>query len=330
MRPSDFIGLLEATGLPGDVDGLDQRHRAGSGGRWWRSSTASVDDDRPIGTDRNGRDWLTVGHWAQLRAEHGHPDARADPLLGGRQRGLRRRQVRRARTARRGAGRTSGPVTAPSTSRAPLSMTDSCEFREAMRAVDPDIEVGRGRCRRPRRVERLGRRGDGRRRRRHRLLRRPPLRLERRRRRGRRVRLPRDAVAADHRRHPRRLRRPRDRGRCADRRHRAQPRRVHRRRQRTADDDGASTRSTSPRRSARWRRTASRSPTSGTSPTGAERTAPTTASSTPRLTHAVPRTTRWRCGRASVTSSCRSTQTMASDGLGLYGGRGADGSAHCS
>ena len=33
-----------------------------------------VDDDRPIGRDRNGRDWETVGHWAQLRAQNGHPN----------------------------------------------------------------------------------------------------------------------------------------------------------------------------------------------------------------------------------------------------------------
>ena len=33
----------------------------------------TVDDDLPIGSDRNGRNWLTVGHWAQLRADHGHP-----------------------------------------------------------------------------------------------------------------------------------------------------------------------------------------------------------------------------------------------------------------
>ena len=30
MRPSDFVDLLEATGLPADVDGLDQRDRGGS------------------------------------------------------------------------------------------------------------------------------------------------------------------------------------------------------------------------------------------------------------------------------------------------------------
>ncbi|MBP1466887.1 alpha-L-arabinofuranosidase [Candidatus Chloroploca sp. M-50] len=35
---------------------------------------AMPDDSREIGVDRRGRDWKTVGHWAQLRAELGYPE----------------------------------------------------------------------------------------------------------------------------------------------------------------------------------------------------------------------------------------------------------------
>lgn len=34
----------------------------------------TVDDERMIGIDVRGRDWKTVGHWARLRAEAGNPD----------------------------------------------------------------------------------------------------------------------------------------------------------------------------------------------------------------------------------------------------------------
>jgi hypothetical protein len=34
----------------------------------------SATDQRPIGTDRSGHDWGTVGSWATLRTEHGAPD----------------------------------------------------------------------------------------------------------------------------------------------------------------------------------------------------------------------------------------------------------------
>jgi hypothetical protein len=35
---------------------------------------AQVDDTTPIGLDRNGTDWKTSGHWAQLRADHGNKE----------------------------------------------------------------------------------------------------------------------------------------------------------------------------------------------------------------------------------------------------------------
>ncbi len=33
----------------------------------------ATDDERPLGVDARGRDWLTVGHWARLRAATGNP-----------------------------------------------------------------------------------------------------------------------------------------------------------------------------------------------------------------------------------------------------------------
>ena len=73
MRPSDFIGLLERTGLPAiwtvSINGTAEEAAAAVA-----FFNGKVDDNRPIGRDRKGRDWQTVAHWANLRAQHGHPD----------------------------------------------------------------------------------------------------------------------------------------------------------------------------------------------------------------------------------------------------------------
>lgn len=71
-RPSDYIGFLQATGLAG-MWTLSANATAESGAAAVAFFDGSVDDTRPIGTDRNGVDWGTVGKWASLRAEHGHP-----------------------------------------------------------------------------------------------------------------------------------------------------------------------------------------------------------------------------------------------------------------
>ncbi len=100
-----------------------------------------VDDDRVIGVDEEGRDWQTVGEWARLRAAGGHPDpARIELWEVG-------NEVYGAKPA-------AGPDCAP------FGWEDvwTCdgtqyiegddvhdgylEFRDAMLAVDPDIEVG--------------------------------------------------------------------------------------------------------------------------------------------------------------------------------------------
>jgi hypothetical protein len=72
-RPSDFLELLESTGLAGmwtvNVNGTAEEAAA-----LVAFFNGSVDDQRPIGVDPSGQDWSTVGTWAALRAAHGHPD----------------------------------------------------------------------------------------------------------------------------------------------------------------------------------------------------------------------------------------------------------------
>jgi alpha-L-arabinofuranosidase len=71
-RPSDFIGFLAATGLEGmwtvSFGGTAQEAAA-----LVAFFNGDAGDTREIGIDRRGRDWGTVGQWASLRAEHGHP-----------------------------------------------------------------------------------------------------------------------------------------------------------------------------------------------------------------------------------------------------------------
>ena len=71
-RPSDFLGLLAATGLQGmwtvSFNGTAQEAAA-----LVAFFNGDVDDERVIGPDRLGRDWGSVGRWARLRTEHGHP-----------------------------------------------------------------------------------------------------------------------------------------------------------------------------------------------------------------------------------------------------------------
>jgi hypothetical protein len=72
-RPSDFVGFLAATGLEGmwtvSFNGTAQEAAA-----LVAFFNGEVGDTRVIGTDRRGTDWGTVGQWASLRAEHGHPE----------------------------------------------------------------------------------------------------------------------------------------------------------------------------------------------------------------------------------------------------------------
>ena len=69
-NPSDFIDFINATGIPAmwtvAINGTAEEAAAVVA-----FFNGEVADDRPIGTDRLGRDWKTVGHWAQLRADNG-------------------------------------------------------------------------------------------------------------------------------------------------------------------------------------------------------------------------------------------------------------------
>jgi hypothetical protein len=71
-RPADFIDFLQATDLPGmwTVSANDTAESAAALVAYFNGE---VDDERPIGTDRLGRDWETVGTWARLRANNGNP-----------------------------------------------------------------------------------------------------------------------------------------------------------------------------------------------------------------------------------------------------------------
>ncbi len=139
-RPSDFVALMEATGLPGvwtaSFSGTAEEAAAAVA-----FFNGDVDDERVIGVDEEGRDWQTVGEWARLRAAGGHPDpARIELWEVG-------NEVYGAKPA-------AGPDCAP------FGWEDvwTCdgtqyiegddvhdgylEFRDAMLAVDPDIEIG--------------------------------------------------------------------------------------------------------------------------------------------------------------------------------------------
>ncbi|HWC68132.1 MAG TPA: hypothetical protein VG478_08710 [Acidimicrobiales bacterium] len=139
-RPSDFLGFLAETGLQG-MWTVSMNGTAEEAAALVAFFNGEVDDDRPIGRDRRGRDWKTVGEWARLRAENGHPE----PVP------IRTWEVGNEIY---GAVADAGPECA-SFGWENVWTCDGTEyvegtaehdgflrFREAMLAVDPDIEVG--------------------------------------------------------------------------------------------------------------------------------------------------------------------------------------------
>lgn len=72
-RPSDFIDFADAVGarLTYTVNINVTPQEAAAAVAFFN---AKPGDATPIGVDRNGFDWKTAGHWAQLRADHGHAD----------------------------------------------------------------------------------------------------------------------------------------------------------------------------------------------------------------------------------------------------------------
>lgn len=71
--PTDFINFLKATGLAGmwtvNLNATPQEAAA-----LVAFMNGATNDNAVIGQDVNGKDWGTVGQWAQLRASHGNPD----------------------------------------------------------------------------------------------------------------------------------------------------------------------------------------------------------------------------------------------------------------
>lgn len=72
-RPSDFAELLAESGLDG-IWTVSINESAQSAAALVAFFNGDVGDDTVIGPDREGVDWGTVGKWAELRAEGGHPD----------------------------------------------------------------------------------------------------------------------------------------------------------------------------------------------------------------------------------------------------------------
>jgi len=72
-RPSDFVAFLDAVGIDG-MWTVSINATAEASAAAVAFFNASVGDDTPIGVDRNGVDWQTVGTWAEFRAAAGHPD----------------------------------------------------------------------------------------------------------------------------------------------------------------------------------------------------------------------------------------------------------------
>ena len=182
IRPSEYLALLESTGLPG-MWTVSINSTAEEAAALVAFFNGDVGDTRPIGTDRNGRNWLTVGHWAQLRTEHGHPEAASihyweigNEIYGA----VQSAGPHCASWGWEDAWTCDGTEYVDGTT----DHDGFLQFRQAMRVCRPRHRGGGGRCRRSRRMGRLGQQGHDRSRGRHRFLRRPPIQLERRRVRG--------------------------------------------------------------------------------------------------------------------------------------------------
>jgi alpha-L-arabinofuranosidase len=139
-RPSDYVGFMQATGLPAiwttSFSGTAEEAAAAVA-----FFNGDVDDVRVIGVDREGRDWKTVGEWARLRVAGGHPQPAGVELweVGNEVYGA-------------------VPAAGPNCAAFGWENVWTCdgtqyvegddahdgylEFRDAMRAVDPDIAVG--------------------------------------------------------------------------------------------------------------------------------------------------------------------------------------------
>jgi len=143
-RPTDFLNFLRSTGQEAmwtvSINGTAQEAAA-----LVAFFNGDIEDETAIGRDVRGRDWLTVGHWAGLRAANGNPEPFrirlwevGNEVYGGRE----------------GQGKDCTPwgwedVWTCDGTEYVLGIGSGAErregyleFREAMRAVDPEIRVG--------------------------------------------------------------------------------------------------------------------------------------------------------------------------------------------
>ncbi len=72
-RPRDFIAFLKATGMEGmwTVSPNGTAHEAAAAVAYFNGT---LTDNRPIGVDIRGTNWYTVGHWAALRVAVGYSE----------------------------------------------------------------------------------------------------------------------------------------------------------------------------------------------------------------------------------------------------------------
>lgn len=95
-RPTDFINFIRATNIPHVIFTVNINVTPQEAAAAVAFFNATPSDTTVIGTDANGFDWKTAGHWAQLRADHGNAeplgiedwelgneDYGGDPALGG-------------------------------------------------------------------------------------------------------------------------------------------------------------------------------------------------------------------------------------------------------
>ncbi len=73
VRPSEFIGLLAATGSQGVVT-LNVNATAAENAAFVAFMNGSVTDTRTLGVDQKGTNWQTVGYWARVRQNAGYPN----------------------------------------------------------------------------------------------------------------------------------------------------------------------------------------------------------------------------------------------------------------
>jgi hypothetical protein len=139
-RPSDYVDLLASTGIEG-MWTVSFNGTAEEAAALVAFFNGDIDDDRPIGTDKRGTDWGTVGKWARLRAEHGNPDPQRIELweVGN--------EIYGAKQAAGEACAEWGWEDVWTCDPADYVNGDAehdgfIGFRDAMLAVDPDIQVG--------------------------------------------------------------------------------------------------------------------------------------------------------------------------------------------